>query len=148
MTSSARSTETTAPRLERVRFGSRGDRLVGHVTAQPARGPRPAVVLCCGFGGTQDIPSMVAAAPALADAGYLALTFDYRGFAASDGQPRQVVSIAGQLEDVRDAVAYVRGRADVDPDRVLTYQLAFLARALTSRPSRPGHGADDHRDRP
>jgi dienelactone hydrolase len=43
-----------------------------------------------------------------AAAGLAALVFDYRGFGASGGEPRQVVDIGAQLDDWRAAVAYAR----------------------------------------
>src|SRR5690606_5764487 len=55
-----------------------------------AEGDRaPCVVLCHGFGGTQDTPAIRAAARAFANAGFAALTFDYRNFGESGGMPRQ-----------------------------------------------------------
>ena len=41
-----------------------------------------------------------------------------RGFGESGGEPRQVVDLPSQHEDLRAAVAWVRGRDDVDADRV------------------------------
>jgi pimeloyl-ACP methyl ester carboxylesterase len=47
-----------------------------------------------------------------------ALVFDYRGFGESGGAPRQVVDLPSQHEDLRAVVAWVRGRDDLDADRV------------------------------
>lgn len=52
-----------------------------------------------GFGGTQDTPALVANAEDFTNAGFAVLTFDYRSFGESDGSPRQVVNIQGQIED-------------------------------------------------
>ena len=46
------------------------------------------------------------------------MTFDYRSFGLSAGEPRQVVSVRRQLADIRAAIAYLRSRPEVDPDRV------------------------------
>ncbi|CAM3428447.1 alpha/beta hydrolase [Isoptericola cucumis] len=95
--------------------------VTGHVYTtppDPGSGPRPAVVLCTGFSGTQDTPSIVAAAEAFARAGFVATTFDYRSFGTSGGTPRQVVTVPGQLRDIRAVVAHVRARPDVAADRV------------------------------
>jgi pimeloyl-ACP methyl ester carboxylesterase len=46
------------------------------------------------------------------------LVFDYRGWGASDGQPRQVIDIDGQLDDWRAAIGFARSLGGVDPDRI------------------------------
>jgi uncharacterized protein len=76
----------------------------------------PAVVLASGFGSTHD--RLLDAAQAFADAGFASLAFDYRGFGASEGQPRQVVDLAAQRADLRAAIAFLRGHPAVDPDRI------------------------------
>lgn len=106
---------------ERVEFGSGAATLVGHLYSGGQHEPRPCVVLCQGFGGTQDTPAFTANATSFAEAGYAALTFDYRNFGESGGQPRQLVDIGGQLDDIAAAVMCARGRHDVDPDRIVLW---------------------------
>ncbi|MGV0801852.1 alpha/beta fold hydrolase, partial [Mycolicibacterium elephantis] len=65
------------------RFGAATDALTG-----PAG--RPCVVMAHGFGATQD-SGLFAFAEALAGAGAEVVTFDYRNFGESSGQPRQLV---------------------------------------------------------
>ncbi len=98
---------------ERVMFTSEGTRCVGHVyrAAQPGR---HCIVMCTGFGGTQDTPALRATARDFATAGYHVLTFDYRSFGVSDGEPRQVMSVEGQLADIAAAVDRARGIEGVD----------------------------------
>jgi pimeloyl-ACP methyl ester carboxylesterase len=57
-------------------------------------------------------------APILADAGFTVLTFDFRGFGESEGEPRDVESARGKAEDLRNAVACLRTHPAVDPDRI------------------------------
>lgn len=83
-----------------------------------AETPAPVVVLCPGFSGVQDTTGIVTVAEAFADAGLVAVTFDYRGFGQSPGQPRQVVSIPAQLSDIRAVLRAVRSLPQVDPRRV------------------------------
>jgi pimeloyl-ACP methyl ester carboxylesterase len=45
-------------------------------------------------------------------------TFDYRRFGLSAGDPRQVISVSGQLADVRATIAHVRRLRGVDRGRV------------------------------
>ena len=105
---------------ERVVFQSGGSDCVGYLRRAGDR-TGPCVVLCTGFGGTQDTPSVVATAEAFAAAGFHAMTFDYRNFGESGGQPRQVVSIEGQLADIAAAVTCARGLDHVDRNRVVLW---------------------------
>ncbi|WP_028653934.1 alpha/beta hydrolase [Nocardioides sp. J54] len=86
----------------------------------PGEDGAPVVVLAHGLAGTQDA-GMWPFAEAYAAAGLHAVTFDYRCFGASDGQPRQVVSLAGQLADLHAAVDAARRLPGVDPDRVVLW---------------------------
>ncbi|NVN49343.1 alpha/beta fold hydrolase [Mycolicibacterium hippocampi] len=101
-----------------VQFDSAGTSCVGQAYLPHVEGPCPCVILCTGFAGTQDTPSLVFTARAFADAGFVAITFDYRSFGSSSGEPRQLVDIEGQLADIRSAIDYARTRRDVDPERV------------------------------
>jgi len=77
----------------------------------------PVVVMAHGFAGTRD----VALAPfprVFARRGLAAFVFDDRGFGASGGGPRQLIDPWRQLEDWQAALAFVRGRADLDGSRV------------------------------
>lgn len=106
---------------ERVEFLSQGVTCVGYLYGDVSPQPRPCVVMCPGFGGTQDTPAFTANARDFAAAGYLALTFDYRHLGESGGEPRQLVDIAGQLDDIAAAVRFARGRRGVDPDRIVLW---------------------------
>ncbi len=65
--------------------------------------------------------------------------FDYRGFGESGGEPRQVVDLPSQHEDIRAAVAWVRGRDDLDPDRGALWGNSWAGRMSSrSRPTTPG----------
>ncbi|MBF6211025.1 alpha/beta fold hydrolase [Nocardia puris] len=105
-------------RVEPIEFTVADTELAGFVYLPEGAGPHPCVVLCTGYGGTQDTPSLEAAAAAFATAGYVALTFDYRNFGRSGGEPRQLVDIAGQPLDIEAAIAAARARPDVDESRI------------------------------
>ncbi|GKU77330.1 alpha/beta hydrolase [Paenibacillus sp. L3-i20] len=81
----------------------------------------PCVVMGSGFGGTQDTPSIISNATSFAESGIAALTFDYRSFGESDGEPRQLVSIKGQVEDFHAAIHYVRNHDAIDPEKVVLW---------------------------
>jgi hypothetical protein len=68
----------------------------------------PVAILAHGFSGTMD--RLVPHAERFAAAGLAALVFDYRSLGESGGQPRQVVDLPDQRQDLRAAMAWVRGR--------------------------------------
>lgn len=80
------------------------------------QGLMPCVVMAHGFAGTMDW--LRRSAERFASAGIAALTFDYRNFGASGGQPRQLIDIDGQLEDWRAAIRFAREHAELDPQRI------------------------------
>lgn len=94
--------------------------------------PVPCVVLAHGFSGTVD--RWAAHATHFADGGIATVIFDYRNFDESEGEPRQLVEIAGQQQDIRSAVEFVRRRPEIDPERV-----ALFGNSLGG-PSRRGRG--------
>lgn len=78
---------------------------------------RPVVVMAHGFGGTKDA-GLQAFAERISSAGVDVLAFDFRGFGASDGEPRQSISIKRQIEDYHAAVDAGKTLSGVDPARV------------------------------
>jgi pimeloyl-ACP methyl ester carboxylesterase len=81
---------------------------------------RPVVVMAHGLGGTKD-SGLAPFAEGLSAAGLDVLAFDYRGFGASGGEPRQTVSIAGQVDDYRAAMAAAARLPGVDPHRLVLW---------------------------
>jgi uncharacterized protein len=104
-------------KLTRVSFDSGGVELVGYLYhAANADSDAPCVVMGHGFSGAQD--RLFVGAERFSEAGFEVLTFDYRNFGESGGQPRQLVSIEGQLEDWRAAIRFARTLEGVDPERI------------------------------
>jgi alpha/beta superfamily hydrolase len=64
---------------------------------------------------------------AFSAAGFAVLAFDYRHFGASGGQPRQLMSVRRHLADVEAALAFVRTRPELDPQRVALWGTSFGA---------------------
>lgn len=85
---------------------------------------RPCVVMAHGIGATQD-SGLAPFAQGLAEAGAEVLTFDYRHFAQSDGTPRQLVSIKGQLQDFHSVVSFARHMNGVDSARVYVWGVSL-----------------------
>jgi len=77
-----------------------------------------------GFSGVRE-QRLDAYAERFADAGLAVLVFDYRHFGASDGEPRQLLSIASQLEDWRAAIAHARSLDGIDSKRIALWGTSF-----------------------
>jgi pimeloyl-ACP methyl ester carboxylesterase len=84
----------------------------------------PVIVMAHGFASVREL-RLDAYAERFAQAGFAALVFDYRGFGASDGQPRRVIDIGAQHTDWRTALAYARGLEGVDGRRVVAWGTSF-----------------------
>ncbi len=107
-----------------VRFPSGSETCAAWFWHPGGEGRVPCVVLGHGFSGTRH-DGLAPFAERFADAGIAALAFDYRHFGDSTGEPRQLLDIRLQLADWAAALAYVRSRDDVDPDRVAVWGSSF-----------------------
>lgn len=110
-------------RTERVTFFSEGARLAGFLHRPDGAGAAtrlPFVVQGPGWLGLADAKLYQPYHEAFTQAGFAVLIFDYRGFGESEGD-RGTLSPAWQLEDWRNALAYLRGREDLDPARAAVF---------------------------
>jgi hypothetical protein len=57
--------------------------------------------------------------------GYAVLRFDYRHWGESEGEPRNVLIPAHEVEDVRNALTFLQTQPEVDPDRVGIWGASF-----------------------
>lgn len=105
-----------------VTFESGGERCAGWLYDAATRGP--AIVMGHGFGLSR-YAGLEQYAERFAAAGLSVLVFDHRHFGDSAGTPRQLIDIRRQLADWRAAVAFVRARPEVDPDRVALWGTSF-----------------------
>src|SRR4051812_49008261 len=101
----------------RVDFTSDGTTCAAWLTLPARRGPHPAVVLVHGLGATHDM-MLAQYEQHFAPAGIAPLAFDYRHTGASDGQPRQRISMPRQRADVTAALSWLAERSDVDAARL------------------------------
>ncbi|HEV3462951.1 MAG TPA: alpha/beta hydrolase [Actinomycetota bacterium] len=94
--------------------------------------PGPAVLVCNGNGGDRSMRAALAVA--LSRMGLAVLLFDYRGYGGNPGSPTE----EGLAADARAAVAYLAGRPEVDPERVVYFGeslgAAVALRLATERP--------------
>lgn len=107
-------------RVERVTFASGGETLVGTLhlpEAATAQTPAP-VVIVTGAWMTVKEQMPTRYAQELAQRGYAALTFDFRGWGESGGSRRQLENPEEKIDDVLAAVTFLRTRTDVDSARI------------------------------
>lgn len=70
------------------------------------------------FGTASFIESFVAS-------GFAVLTFDYRYFGESDGQPRQLIDPSLRLDDWRAAITSIRSLESIDPEKIILWGSSF-----------------------
>lgn len=109
---------------EDVRFESHDDECGAWFYRPEGEGPFPVVVLCHGLGAVREM-RLDANARAFAEAGIAALNFTYRHFGDSGGEPRQLLDIKRQHEDIAAAVEYVKSLPEIDSDRVALFGSSF-----------------------
>lgn len=109
---------------EDISFESHGDRCVGWLYKPEGVERPPVVVLCHGLGAVREM-ALDKFSERFAAAGIAALSFTYRGFGDSEGEPRQLLDIDMQHDDIRAALAYARSRADLDGSRVALWGSSF-----------------------
>jgi fermentation-respiration switch protein FrsA (DUF1100 family) len=82
-------------------FTSEGETIRGNFVVPKGEGPFPGI---CKFHGLPGGPDQVGGfAMALAEAGFIVLTFDFRGFRQSEG----LFSLSGQIKDAKEALSHL-----------------------------------------
>jgi uncharacterized protein len=109
-----------------VSFYSEGVRLVGDLytpeTSTPS-GRRAGVVLCHGYTGVKDL-YLPDNARVLNEAGYVVLTFDYKGWGESEG-PRSRLAPYSRVADAQAALTFLATLPEVDPERLGLYGTSY-----------------------
>ena len=109
-----------------VDFFSEGVRLVGDVYVPDTRKPderRAGIVLCHGYTGVKDL-YLPDNARVLNEAGYVAMTFDYKGWGNSEGA-RSRLAPYSRVADVQAALTLLATLPEVDPDRLGIYGTSY-----------------------
>ena len=106
-------------RVRRVRLELLDRGRIDRRHPRPHAGPDglPALVLTGPLSGVKD-QVVGTYAELLAAEGFATLAFDHRNFGESEGEPRQHEDSAGKLADLRDAVTFLAGRAEIDENRI------------------------------
>lgn len=105
-------------------FLSRGTRCAAWVYRPAGAGPHPCVLMAHGFGAVREA-RLDAFAGRFASAGMACIVFDYRCFGASDGQPRQWLSVPRQIEDYEAAIDFARCLPGIDAERIALWGSSF-----------------------
>jgi dipeptidyl aminopeptidase/acylaminoacyl peptidase len=110
----------------KVGFYSDGLRIAG-VLFEPDNAPNrscPAIVLCQGMIGIKEYFWFPEIGRQFADAGFVALIWDYRGVGESEGEHGRLYA-QEQAEDIRNALTYLETNPKVDPDRLALIGWSF-----------------------
>lgn len=103
-----------------INFKSDGINLAGWLylpEASIGNGPWPAIVMANAFTAVKEI-YLSNYAERFAAAGLAVLAFDYRNFGDSGGEPRSQLFPHEQLEDLRNAITWLRRQPEIDPERI------------------------------
>lgn len=109
-----------------VTFYSEGVRLRGDVYYPADLGPgerRAGIVLCHGYTGVKDL-YLPDTARLLTEAGYIAMTFDYKGWGESEG-PRSRLAPHSRVSDVQAALTFLGTLPEVDAERLGIYGTSY-----------------------
>jgi uncharacterized protein len=101
-----------------VEFSAEGDVILrGWLVTPDGPGPHPAITMAHGFAGVKE-HGLERFARSFAEAGFVVLVHDHRGFGASDGSPRFDVDPWVQIADWRRAISFLESQPEVDADRI------------------------------
>jgi uncharacterized protein len=109
-----------------VNFFSEGSKMEGDLflpSDYKSGERRPGIVLCHGFTGVRSV-ILGDYAKVFAQAGFVALTFDYRGYGGSEGTRRRLIPLE-QIDDIRNAISYFETLAEVDAERIGLWGTSF-----------------------
>ncbi len=110
-----------------IEFYSEGFKLCGDVYVPDglaAGEKRSAVLLCHGYTGVKDL-YLPDNARVLNEAGYVVMTFDYKGWGDSEGvSPNRLVPYS-RVADVQAAMTYLGLQPEVDEDSIGLYGTSY-----------------------
>jgi len=108
------------PGINRVTFQSEGETLVGnlYLPASYQLGDKLPAIVVAGSWTTVKEQMAGTYAQALADRGYAAFAFDFRGYGESGGSPRNYESPTAKIADIKNAVSFLQTVDAVDSDRI------------------------------
>lgn len=111
---------------QNISFFSEGVRLSGDLFLPEGLAPnerRPGILLCHGYTGVRSL-YLPDNARVLTEAGYVVLSFDYKGWGDSDG-PKSRLSPYGRVIDSQSALTFLAAQKMVDPERLGIYGTSY-----------------------
>jgi pimeloyl-ACP methyl ester carboxylesterase len=112
--------------IKPVSFYSEGVKLAADIFYPDSFSPsekRPAILLCHGYTGTRDL-YLPQIARTLNDAGFIVMTFDYKGWGTSEG-PKNRLDPHGRVADSHAALTILGAEPGVDPRRLGVYGTSY-----------------------
>ena len=109
-----------------VTFYSEGFRLAGDLYRPDGLAPgerRAGILLCHGYTGVKDL-YLPDNARVLAEAGYVVLAFDYKGWGGSEG-PRTRLAPYSRVADAQAALTWLGAQPEVDESRLGIYGTSY-----------------------
>ena len=101
-----------------VEFDAEGGvTLRGWLFTPDTPGPHAAITVAHGFAGVRE-HGLDRYARVFAEAGFVVLVHDHRGFGHSDGEPQFDIDPWQQIDDWRYAISYLESLPQVDADRI------------------------------
>ena len=107
-----------AERIAEVGFESGGERCAGWLHLPAGEGPHPCVTMLHSTAGLRPMRCYAERGRAFAEDGVATLQFECRGFGESEGEPRLLLDVRRQAEDLEAALAFAAGHAEVDERRL------------------------------
>ena len=110
-----------------VEFYSEGFKLCGDVYTPDGLAPgeqRAGVLLCHGYTGVKDL-YLPDNARILNDAGYVVMTFDYKGWGESEGKSPHRLAPYSRVADVQAAMTFLGVQPEVDEERIGIYGTSY-----------------------
>jgi hypothetical protein len=100
---------------EKIIFQSEGEKLKGNLFKNDNSNnekPKPAIIV---VGSWTTVKEQMAGlyAEKLAIEGFITLAFDFRGYGESEGRPRFYESPTKKIEDINNAIIYLKSRSDI-----------------------------------
>ena len=119
----------------RLNFPSGGQHCAAWLTLPEGEGPHPVVLLIHGGGATHAM-MLDQYERWFSQAGLAVVAFDFRHLGESGGLPRQLMSISRYFEDIDAALAFIRGRPELDASRVALWGTSFGASHVVATAAR------------
>ncbi len=106
--------------MKKINFKSEGLTLVGtlHYPDNYEEGKEYAAIISSGSWTTVKEQMAGLYAEKLAKKGFIALAFDFRNYGESEGEPRTYENPSMKIQDIKNAVAYLKSLPEVDGNRI------------------------------